>query len=204
MQMKYRPTKAALRELTALAQSQAGYFTAKQAAELGYLSQHLDYHLERKNFERAGHGFYRLPEIPASEYDDLVRLAFWSRDRNDRPQAVASHQTALAAHELSDLLPTKTHITVPMTFRKAAGKGVVLHRDVLVPAEIEERQGYSVTTPLRTLVDIAADKTIADEHLKKAVRQAIDRGLVRKSQLATAAKASPDRKRLSQMISAVR
>jgi predicted transcriptional regulator of viral defense system len=204
MQMNYRPTKAALRELTALAQSQAGYFTAKQAAELGYLSQHIDYHLQKKNFERAGHGFYRLPEIPASEYDDLVKLSFWSRDRNDHPQAVASHHTALAAHELSDLLPTKIHLTVPMSFRKAAGKGVVLHRRILPSRDIEERHGFSVTTPLRTLVDVAAEKTIADEHLKKAVRQAIDRGLVRKSQLASAAKTSPDLNRLSRTISAMR
>ncbi len=204
MRMNYRPTKAALRELTALAHSQAGYFTAKQAAELGYLSQHLDYHLQRKNFERAGRGFYRLPEIPLSEHDDLVRLAFWSRDRNDCPQAVASHHTALAAHELSDLLPATIHLTVPMTFRKTAGKGVVLHRGNLRPTEVEGRQGFSVTTPLRTLVDAAADGTIAEEHLTRAVKQAIDRGLVRRSQLATAAEAASAPSRLSRLISAVR
>jgi predicted transcriptional regulator of viral defense system len=202
--MNYRPTKLALRELTALAQSQAGYFTAKQAAELGYLSPHLDYHLQRNNFERAGRGFYRLPEIPPSQYDDLVKLSFWSRDRNDHPQAVASHHTALATHELSDLLPTTIHLTVPMTFRKAAMKGVVLHRGLLLPREIQEHHGFSVTTPIRTLVDVATDKSIADEHLKKAVRQAIDRGLVRKPQLAAASKALPEPNRLSRIIAAVR
>lgn len=202
--MTYRPTKIALRELTALAQSQAGYFTAKQAAELGYLSPHLDYHLQRNNFERAGRGFYRLPEIPPSEHDDLVKLSFWSRDRNDHQQAVASHQTALALYELSDLLPTTIHLTVPLTFRKPAGKNVVLHRGKLQPSEIEERQGFSVTTPLRTLVDAAADKTIAAEQLKKAVRQALARGLVRKSQLVAAAKTLPEPNRLLRITAAVR
>jgi predicted transcriptional regulator of viral defense system len=202
--MNYRPTTAALRELTALATSQAGYFTAKQAAELGYLSQHLDYHLKQNNFERAGHGIYRLPQIPLSEHDDLVRLAFWSRDRQDRPQAVASHQTALAIHELSDLLPTKIHLTVPATFRKSAGKELVLHRGLLEKSDVEERDAFVVTTPLRTLLDVAADKSIADEHLKKAVKQALERGLVRKSKLLAAAKTSPETSRLSRMIDSVR
>jgi predicted transcriptional regulator of viral defense system len=202
--MIYRPPKIALRELTALANSQAGYFTAKQAAELGYKYPHLDYHVTAKNFERVGHGLYRLPEIPLAEQDDLVRLAFWSRDRNDQPQAVASHQTALAIHELSDLLPTKIHLTVPAKFRKTAGKGIVLHRGQLKKSDIEERDGFAVTTPFRTIIDVAADATVGDEHLKRAVKQAIDRGLVRKAKLISAVKKSPEISRLSRMITAMR
>lgn len=204
MDMIYRPPKKALRDLTALAHSQAGYFTAKQAAELGYKYPHLDYHVTAENFERVGHGLYRLPEIPLSEQDDLVRLAFWSRDRNDEPQAVASHQTALTIHELSDLLPTKTHLTVPTKFRKAAGKGIVLHRGQLDKSDTEEREGFAVTTPLRTILDVAADKAVSDEYLKQAVQQSIDRGLVRKAGLLSAVKKSPEISRLSQMIAAVR
>lgn len=202
--MSYRPTTTALRELTALATSQAGYFTAKQAAEFGYLSQHLDYHLKQENFARAGHGVYRLPQIPLAEHDDLVRLAFWSRDRQDRPQAVASHQTALAIHDLSDLLPTKIHLTVPARFRKNGGEELVLHRGVLEGGDVEEREGFAVTTPLRTLVDVAADPTIADEHLKKAVEQALERGLVRKARLLAATRTSLKTGRLSRMIGSVR
>jgi predicted transcriptional regulator of viral defense system len=68
--MAYRPTKATLRKLLSLAQGQGGYFTAKQAAEIGYDYPHLDYHVGAGNFERVGHGVYRLPEIPVSEHDD--------------------------------------------------------------------------------------------------------------------------------------
>jgi predicted transcriptional regulator of viral defense system len=204
MQMVYRPTKPALRDLYALAQSQGGYFTAKQAAELGYLSTHLNYHLKRGNFARAGHGYYRLPEIPPAAHDDLIRLTFWSRDRDDQPQAVASHQTALAVHELSDLLPRAIHLTVPLSFRKPATRGVVLHRAELPPTDIDEREGFSVTTPLRTLIDSAAEGSIAEEHLKRAVRQALERGLVRKTKLLQAAKDSSSEGRLSRIIKAVR
>ena len=204
MQMGYRPTKTALRELTALAQSQAGYFTAKQAAEFGYKYPHLDYHIQAGNFERAGHGLYRLPEIPLAEHDDLVRLAFWSRDRNDQPQAVASHQTALTIHELSDLIPTKIHLTVPGSFRKVPGKGVLLHRGTLNAGETEEREGFRVTSPLRTLLDVAVDETLAVDHLKKAVQEALDRGMIRKTKLIAAAKKSPSTTRLSRVIAAMR
>jgi predicted transcriptional regulator of viral defense system len=202
--MAYRATKTAFRQLIVLAQTQGGYFTAKQAAALGYRYPHLDYHVRAGNFERAGHGFYRLPEIPLSEHDDLVRLSFWSRDRDDQPQAVASHQTALAVHGLSDLLPAKIHLTVPLTFRKEPTKGIFLHRALVTAAEAEEREGYRVTTPLRTILDVAGDKSLASEHLKKAVTEALERGLVRRSQLAAEAKKMPGLSRLSQMIARVR
>lgn len=198
--MNYRPTKLADRELTELAQSQAGYFTAKQAARFGYKYPHLAYHVKAGNFERAGHGLYRLPEIPLSEQDELVRLAFWSRNRDDQPQAVASHQTALAVHDLSDLLPSKIHLTVPLGFRKAAEPGVVLHRNKLSSQAVQKREGFAVTTPLHTLLDVANDKSIGDEHLQKAIRQAMDRGLVRKSKLLSAAKKSTAESRLSPII----
>jgi predicted transcriptional regulator of viral defense system len=201
--MEYRSTKTALRKLWALAQGQGGYFTAKQAAEIGYSYPHLDYHVGTGNFERAGHGVYRLPEIPLSEHDDLVKLSFWSRDRDDHLQAIASHDTALAVHGLSDLLPSKIHLTVPLKFRKTAPDNTVLHRGVVEPADIELRAGFNLTNPLRTLVDIAADERISEEHLRKAVAEALDRGVVRRSQLAPRANALPAASRLSRLLAAV-
>jgi hypothetical protein len=93
--MKYRDTHESLKALYALAATQGGYFTAKQAAAAGYDYSHLAYHLEAGNFERASHGLYRLPTIPTGEHDDLIRLSLWSRDRQDEPQAVVSHASAL-------------------------------------------------------------------------------------------------------------
>lgn len=201
--MGYRPTKTALRKLLSLAQGQGGYFTAKQAAEVGYNYPHLDYHLRAKNFERAGHGIYRLPEIPTNEHDDLIRLSFWSRDRSDLTQAVASHHTALALHSLSDLLPSKIHVTVPTTFRKKAPKGVVLHRMSLAKNDTEEREGFKVTTPLRTLIDASLDQTLSEEHLAEAVKEALERGLVRKPALASVAKTLPAKNRLSTVLASL-
>ena len=161
---------------------------------------HLDYHVQAGNFERVGHGIYRLPEIPLSEYDDLVRLSFWSRDRGDQPQAAVSHETALAVHGLSDVLPSKIHLTVPTTFRKPGAKGTVLHRAKLAAKDVEEREGFLVTTPLRTLLDVSADEAISEEHLEKAITEALERGLVRRSKLEALARKLPAAKRLSRSL----
>jgi predicted transcriptional regulator of viral defense system len=172
--------------LAAVASGQGGYFTTKQAIESGYGYKHLDYHETAGNFERVEHGLYRLPTLPRAEHDEFIRLSLWSRNRKDEPQAVLSHESALVLHELSELLPDRIHLTVPRSFRKPAPRGCVLHKAVLAETDIEEREGFRVTTPFRTLLDVA-ESGVSEEQLAKAVRDSIDRGLVRRVKLAEAA-----------------
>jgi predicted transcriptional regulator of viral defense system len=96
-----RSSREASRQLFAVAAEQGGYFTAKQARPAGYGYPHLDYHVSCGNFVRVGHGLYRLPELPPSEQDDLIRLTRWRRNREDEPQAVVSHESALVVHHMS-------------------------------------------------------------------------------------------------------
>lgn len=181
--MRYRDTHQSLRALYALAASQGGYFTAKQAAGVGYDYPHLTYHLHANNFERAGHGLYRLPTIPSPEHDDLIRLTLWSRNRLDQPQAVVSHASALLLHQLSDVLPQKIHLTVPQSFRKPPPQGCTLHKMPLLRDQVQDREGFAVTTPLRTLIDAATDPGITDAQLDRAMKDALRRGMVRQSVL---------------------
>lgn len=181
--MAYRNQKKALRALNSLATGQGGYFTAKQAEEAGYAYSHLAYHLKAGNFERAGHGLYRIAGFALSEHDDLVRLSLWSRGRDDRPQAVVSHQTAASLYELGELIPSDIHLTVPRGFRKRAPKGCRLHRRPLGAGQSKEMFGFRVTTPLRTLQDLAPDPTMSREQFEKAAETAVERGLVRRSQM---------------------
>lgn len=176
--MGYRDPKTALRALTQIAVSQGGYFTARQAADAGYGSSHLRYHLAAGNFERVGHGLYRIPTLPIAEHDDLLRLHFWSRDRNDRPQAVVSHQTALALHDLAEFIPTRVHLTVPPSFRKRAPKGCTLHRATLDAHDTQGISSLRATTPLRTLRDLAGDASMPAEQFQRAVDEAVRRGLI--------------------------
>lgn len=177
-----RSTREASRALFAIASSQGGYFTTKQAKGAGYGYRHLDYHETAGNFERVDHGLYRLPTIPRSEHDELIRLSLWSRNQKGEPQAVVSHESALVLHDLSELLPSEIHLTVPPRFRKPPPEGAVLHKAALAENDVEERAGFFVTTPLRTILDVAgAGVSIAE--VRGAVRESVRRGLVRRSVL---------------------
>lgn len=177
--------------LYAVAERQAGYFTAAQALEAGYSRASQSYHQKVGNWRREGHGIYRLERFPRTEGEQYVRLMLWSRDRADSVQAALSHETALQAYELSDVMPAEIHLTVPKGFRKQPPAGVRLHRQELPASDVTEREGYRITTPLRTLLDAAAS-SLSAEHLATAVQDALEQGLVRKRLLEEAIGGSPD------------
>ncbi len=164
------------RRLDALAYRQAGYFTAAQAKHIGYAYQAQKYHVDTGNWMRVDRGLFRLPDWPSSADDQYVRWALWSGLR-----AVVSHDSALRVHELSDVDPASIHLTVPAGFR-AEDPLVVAHRGVLDDDDVEHRQGWRVTTPLRTLADVAADE-LSQEIIDAAVRDALERGLVSRRSL---------------------
>lgn len=198
--MAYRSTQQARRELVEVAVLQGGYFTAKQAAAAGYGKRHVDYHVKVGNFERVERGLFRLPTIPPTEHDDLIRLSLWSRGRNDRPQAVVSHETALAVHELGPLLSTRIHLTVPRTFRKPAPAVCVLHKAALRDRDIEQREGFRVTTPLQTLLDVANESTVTQDQLNEIVQEALAGGHVRRQTLEEAAQREATTTRLARAL----
>jgi predicted transcriptional regulator of viral defense system len=170
----------ARRRLYEFAVSQGGYFTAAQARAAGYPKQLQHYHARRGNWVREDRGIYRLWEWPQSSFDDLIQWALWSGG-----VAVVSHQSAMAVHEISDLMPAKIYMTVPPGFRKRPVPGIVLYRDRIAPHEFERRGGFRVTTPLRTLMD-AATVGIDPERLSHAVLDAIRKRLLTDRHIETA------------------
>jgi predicted transcriptional regulator of viral defense system len=202
--MPSRTPRNALHRLHALALQRGGYFTAKQAAKLGYGYPHLTYHTRAGNIERVGHGIYRLRSIPIPDHADLIHLALWSRNRADEPQAVASHATALVLHELTGLLPRKVHLTVPPRFQKVPPRGTILHKARLAESDVEEREGFLLTTPLRTLLDAAASDDIPQDELTQAIRTALERGLVRRSALEQSARRAQGQERIERALARTR
>ena len=190
MQEAATPRLDRQRHLYQLADNQGGVFTAAQAKQLGYSYRSQHHHKQNGNWLDAGWGIYRLRHYPHTQQEHLVRLTLWSRNRQGQPQAVASHDTALALYDLSDLLPATTHLTVPPTFRKKPPEHVQLHKARLEPDDIREHGGYRVTSPLRTLLDVI-DSHVSPEHVEQAIHQALERGLVRHKQLEQALEARP-------------
>ncbi len=168
------------RQLAALVATQSGYFTAQQALEIGYSYQAQKYHADCGNWQRTDRGVYRLPEWPVGQHEDLVRWSLWSRGR-----AVVSHQTALAVYDLGDANPHLVHLTVPRNFR-ASAPGVHLHRAELPGEDVRQYSGFRITTPSRSLLDVAATDIDVDQ-LATAIGDALHGGLMTRRQLSTGA-----------------
>lgn len=159
------------RSLNAIAVYQAGYFTAAQALEAGYSYQSQKYHVDHGNWDRVDRGLFRLPGWPTRDEDRYVFWRLWSRGL-----AVVSHQSALVIHDLGDVNPMRLHLTVPLGFR-ARDAAVVIHRAVLAPGDVEDRDGYQITSVQRTLFDVASGD-VTQEQLDVAVADAVERGLI--------------------------
>ena len=163
-----------------LASGQEGYFTTQDGASAGFSSQLLLKHIAAGRVMRARRGVYRLVHFPAGEHEELVIAWLWSEK-----QGVFSHQTALALHGLSDVLPAKAHLMLPSSWasrRLRVPADVVLHFGD-VPKRVRTWFGaVPATVPTRALNDCAHAK-LAPDLLRQAARQALERGLVTKDQL---------------------
>ncbi len=190
------------RRLLAIASEQGGYFTASQALSVGYTYRQQHFHRERGNWLPVDRGLFRLRDYPSNPHEDLIRWAFWSRDRKGKIQAVVSHESALAFHDLGDVMPAKLQLTVPGGFRKRAPGACVLHSGNLEEQDTEGHAGFCVTTPFRTVLD-AAESDLSPEHLIKALRDALSRGLIRRKQLEQDGLSPVGRQRLNEAMAAL-
>ncbi len=180
------------RELYQVAEGQGGYFTAKQAARLGYTASKRNYHVGAGNWVREHRGIYRLALFPAPTRPDLVLWWLWSRGRSDSPQGVFSHRTALALHELTDANPARLDMTVPPAFRKGSAipRVLRLHFVEIAKAEIEMIENVPVTTALRTIIDVWREKSLPESSLREAFEDAMRMGKLTRGQIAKARKDS--------------
>jgi predicted transcriptional regulator of viral defense system len=154
-----------------IAEDQAGYFTAGQAREAGFSWERLSYYVGVGRFIRIKRGIYRLVQFPGSPHEDL--FVAWLETGAG---SVISHESALYLYGLSDVLPNETHVIIPRTGSRRR-KGIRLHTNRILPREITKREGLPVTTPARTIIDVAANG-MAEEQVKLAVREALQQGLV--------------------------
>ena len=165
----------------ALAAGQAGHFTAAQARANGFSEQLLSKHVASGNLERPVRGIYRISTFPSGENEDLLVAWLWSWG-----QGVISHESALQLHALSDAMPARIHVTLPM--KEAGRRRVVPPLYVLHYADVraDERIWVGpvpVTTPTRTVQDVAA--AFGDAMLvAQAIEQGIRRGSIHAGEVA--------------------
>lgn len=171
------------------ANGQAGYFTTRDASGAGFSAPLLSKHVHAGRVTHTRRGIYRLVQYPASDHEELVVPWLWSEK-----QGVFSHQTALALHDLSDVLPSKSHLTLPSSWttrRLRVPDDLVVHYGDVPKRERSWFGPVPATAPLRTLEDCTREN-LAPELLRQAASEALRRGLVAKRELANVRRALHD------------
>lgn len=169
-------------KLFKIAENQHGYFTAKQAASAGFLPTNFTYHVKSGTWTHEGTGIYRLKNFPNSRESQRAFYSLWSRNRNDEIQGVYSHETALAHYEISDVNPSKLHMTVPKSFRRNSKipKVLKLHFADLTKEMIQDSRGFLVTKIGRTISDVIQCGWIPFDIVRQAITESYQKGLMQK------------------------
>jgi prepilin-type N-terminal cleavage/methylation domain-containing protein/prepilin-type processing-associated H-X9-DG protein len=97
--------------------------------------------------------------------------------KQNEPQAVVSHQSALELYDLIEESDSKVHLTVPMTFRREQPEECVFHHSELTSYEVRAEGALRVTTPLRTLTDLRSWLTFQGR-FAETVKKAIENNLI--------------------------
>ncbi len=143
--------------LYALAEDQAGYFTTRQVRAAG-----MDHHAilqmcRRGAVERISRGVYRLAQFPPVPHGQELEATLWPAGGRYGVQGVLSHDSALRFWELSDVSPSRVHITVPRRYRvrRTVPRHLIVHYAELPARDVTRYEGVPVTTPRRTILDCA-------------------------------------------------
>ena len=104
-------------------------------------------------------------------HEDMIEVWLWSNKT-----AVFSHETALMLHNISDALPAKMHVTLPLTYQNRELPPVVIaYYDDIKSSEWQWISGIPVTKPLRTLDD-CVKAFVSVDLVCQAVKQLIKTG----------------------------
>ena len=146
-------------------------FSRAEALALGIT----DKRLRSSDITRLGHGLYASVTAPLGWAPDeeepghglgLPALAALLRQY---PGAVLSHGTAAHVYGLplprAVLADPQVHLTWPPAANRAQRPGIRSHRLRLRPPDRAHTRGVALTSPARTLIDVASDRRMRDTDL---------------------------------------
>ncbi|MCL2803814.1 MAG: type IV toxin-antitoxin system AbiEi family antitoxin domain-containing protein [Micrococcales bacterium] len=122
-----------LEQLREVAMDQHGLITSEQAARQGIARQELVKLAARGRLERLKRGVYLVPQTPGGRYQNWALAVLWTGAQ----EACLSHETALAAWDITDINPDQIHILVGKNrrLRRAGGERYIIHRQDLVASQ---------------------------------------------------------------------
>jgi predicted transcriptional regulator of viral defense system len=159
-------------KLREIAMDQHGFVTYQQAIDAGVPQPGISMLTKRDRLEKVAYGVYRVPQVPATPYDQFMKAVLWT----GAPEACLSHDTALYAYDVSDINPTVIHVTVAKKRRIArkGGQGYVIHHQDLLQDQITWWEEIPIVT-----LPVAIEQCIDGRVQKYLIRQAIERGTKR-------------------------
>ncbi len=170
--------RAKLADIAEVASGQWGMISTAQATVVGADARTLNRLANGGELERLAHGIYRLVGSPPGPFDDL-RAAWLALDPRRTaaeriaagPTEIVSHRSAAMLQELGDVDADMLEFTTSVR-RQPRRADVRIHRGVISDDRWTLADGLPVTTPLRTIEDLAAAH--ADRgHLAGVVRDAL-------------------------------
>lgn len=166
--VRARSSRAAVLHAEALAASQAGVISFRQAVGLGMTPSAIERRLRSGDWDRIYEGVFRIHWTPQT-WEQGVRAAllrFGSK-------AVVSHRAAGFLLGL-DGVAQIVELTVAGHYRSHAG--VIVHQVRELPPDLWDANGLPITSPTRTLIDLAS--VLREESLELALESALRVGLV--------------------------
>src|SRR3954469_833429 len=149
------------RRVAALATRQHGVVAARQLAALGLAQQTIADWVATGRLHRVHRGVYAVGHsvLPVRGHWTAAGLAAG-------PGAALSYASAAAFWDLRRTGATVIDVTVPGRSGRTKRPGLRLHRPrTLLPVEVTKRDGIRVTTPARTILDLAAIRHLRLERL---------------------------------------
>ncbi|MGV9410280.1 type IV toxin-antitoxin system AbiEi family antitoxin domain-containing protein [Nocardia sp. NPDC003693] len=151
--------------LQELAGRHAGYFTTRQVLQTGSEARIRD-GLRDGSVVRAGVGLLRLAAWPDGPLDEYAMWSAWFDGA-----AAVSHHSAAELHGLGRLRPRFVHMSARVGRFPLSPRLVVLRR-TFARKDVESAGTFLVTTPLRTVLDLA-EAGIGQSALDEVVADAV-------------------------------
>jgi very-short-patch-repair endonuclease len=164
-----RDTESADLAIGRLAESQHGVFSRRQAVALGVSSRQIQHRTSQGRWDSPLRAVYRIVGS-GDDRQALMAAALWAGDG-----ALLSHGAAGAAWGIEGVRSRKPELWVPMP-RNPRCDDVIVHRgERLDRADRTTLGAIPITTPVRTLIDIAA--RLEDDRLLAAMESIFRRRL---------------------------
>lgn len=146
-------------KIAALAKRQRGYITRRQLLELGVGRESINRRLRSCQLIRVYTGVYAVGHEPTLPHDRAFAALLASG-----PDSAMSHGSAASAWRVFRGWQMPFEVTAPSVHRR---RGIRVHRAALAPQDIKRCLGLRVTSPARTLLDIAP--RVREKTLRRAL-----------------------------------